>query len=114
MIKRTHTCGDLCAKNIGKVVSLNGWISKSRDLGGLHFIDLRDRYGRTQIVFNEDINKDVFERVKKLGLEDVIGITGKVAARPADAVNKNLPTGEVDVEVTDLFIYNESAPPPLI
>ena len=112
MIKRTHTCGELCAKNIGETVSLNGWISKSRDLGGLHFIDLRDRYGRTQIVFNEDINKDVFDRVKKLGLEDVIGITGKVAARPADAVNKNLPTGEIDVEVTDLFIYNESAPPP--
>ena len=112
MIKRTHTCGDLCTKNIGETVSLNGWISKSRDLGGLHFIDLRDRYVRTQIVFNEDINKDVFDRVKKLGLEDVIGITGKVVARPADAVNKNLPTGEVDVEVTDLFIYNESAPPP--
>ena len=112
MIKRTHTCGDLCAKNIGEIVSLNGWISKNRDLGGLHFIDLRDRYGRTQIVFNEDINKDVFGRIKKLGLEEIIGITGRVVARPADAVNKNLPTGEVDVEVTDLFIYNESAPPP--
>ena len=112
MIKRTHTCGDLCAKNIGETVSMNGWISKSRDLGGLHFIDLRDRYGRTQVVFNEDINKDVFGRIKKLGLEDVIGITGRVVARPADAVNKNLPTGEVDVEVTDLFIYNESVPPP--
>ena len=112
MIKRTHTCGDLCSKNIGGTVSLNGWISKSRDLGGLHFIDLRDRYGRTQIVFNEDINKDVFDRVKKLGLEDVIGIMGKVVARPDDAVNKNLPTGEVDVEVAELIIYNESAPPP--
>ena len=85
MIKRTHTCGDLCASNIGETVSLNGWISKSRDLGGLHFMDLRDRYGRTQIVFNEDINKDVFDRVKKLGLEDVIGITGEVVARPEDA-----------------------------
>ena len=76
MIKRTHTCGDLCAKSIGATVSLNGWISKSRDLGGLHFIDLRDRYGKTQIVFNEDINKEAFDRVKKLGLDDVIGITG--------------------------------------
>ena len=112
MIKRTHTCGDLCAKNIGETVSLNGWISKSRDLGGLHFIDLRDRYGKTQIVFNEDINKEVFDRVKKLGLEDVIGITGKVVPRPDDAVNKNIPTGEIDVEVTELSIYNESAPPP--
>ena len=112
MIKRTHTCGDLCAKNIGETVSLNGWISKSRDLGGLHFIDLRDRYGKTQIVFNEDINKETFDRVKKLGLEDVIGITGKVVSRPDDAVNKNIPTGEIDVEVTKLSIYNESAPPP--
>ena len=90
MIKRTHTCGDLCANNIGEAVSLNGWISKSRDLGGLHFIDLRDRYGKTQIVFNEDINKDAFARVKKLGLEDVIGITGKVVARPEDAANKKI------------------------
>jgi aspartyl-tRNA synthetase len=112
LIKRTHTCGDLCAKNIGETVSLNGWISKSRDLGGLHFIDLRDRYGKTQIVFNEDINKETFDRVKKLGLEDVIGITGKVVSRPDDAVNKNIPTGEIDVEVTKLSIYNESAPPP--
>ena len=112
MIKRTHTCGDLCAKNIGETVSLNGWISKSRDLGGLHFIDLRDRYGKTQIVFNEDINKEAFDRVKKLGLEDVIGITGKVVSRPDDAINKNIPTGEIDVEVTELSIYNESAPPP--
>ena len=68
MIKRTHTCGDLCKNNRGDTISLNGWISKSRDLGGLHFIDLRDRYGKTQIVFNEDINKDAFDRVKKLGL----------------------------------------------
>ena len=112
MIKRTHTCGDLCAKNIGETVSLNGWISKSRDLGGLHFIDLRDRYGKTQIVFNEDINKETFDCVKKLGLEDVIGITGKVVSRPDNAVNKNIPTGEIDVEVTELSIYNESAPPP--
>jgi len=112
LIKRTHTCGDLYAKNIGEAVSLNGWISKSRDLGGLHFIDLRDRYGKTQIVFNEDINKEAFDRVKKLGLEDVIGINGKVVSRPDDAINKNIPTGEIDVEVTELSIYNESAPPP--
>jgi aspartyl-tRNA synthetase len=112
VIKRTHTCGDLSALNLDNEVSLNGWISKSRDLGGLHFIDLRDRYGVTQIVFNEDINEDAFQRVKKLGLEDVIGITGKVVSRPADAVNKNIPTGEIDVEVTDLIVYNESVPPP--
>ena len=112
MIKRTHTCGDLHSGNKGDIISLCGWISKSRDLGGLHFIDLRDRYGKTQIVFNEDINKDVFDRVKKLGLEDVIGITGTVVDRPEDAVNKNIPTGKIDVEVTDLYIFNESEPPP--
>ena len=69
MIKRTHTCGGLRNSDVGSTVSLNGWISKSRDLGGLHFIDLRDRYGRTQIVFNEDLNKETFNKVKKLGLE---------------------------------------------
>ena len=81
-------------------------------MGGLHFIDLRDRYGKTQIVFSEDINKDVFNRVKKLGLEDVIGITGIVVSRPVDAVNKNMPTGAIDVEATDLYLFNESEPTP--
>ena len=112
MIKRTHTCGDLNSRNKGNTISLCGWISKSRDLGGLHFIDLRDRYGKTQIIFNEDINKDVFDRVKKLGLEDVIGITGTVVTRPDEAINKKISTGEIDVEVTDLYIFNESEPPP--
>jgi len=112
LIKRTHTCGDLNSRNKGNTISLCGWISKSRDLGGLHFIDLRDRYGKTQIIFNEDINKDVFDRVKKLGLEDVIGITGTVVTRPDEAINKKISTGEIDVEVTDLYIFNESEPPP--
>ena len=112
MIKRTHTCGELNSKNKGDVISLCGWISKSRDLGGLHFIDLRDRYGKTQIVFNQDINKDAFDRVKKLGLEDVIGITGMVVDRPSDAVNKNITTGTIDIEVNDLFVFNESDPTP--
>ncbi|MBT7378064.1 MAG: aspartate--tRNA ligase [Candidatus Marinimicrobia bacterium] len=112
MIKRTHTCGELRASNIGETISLNGWISKSRDLGGLRFIDLRDRYGKTQIVFNESLNKDALAKVKRLGLEDVIGITGMVVARPDDAKNTNIPTGEIDVEVTELEVYNESDPSP--
>ena len=70
LIKRTHTCGELRKNNVEDVVSLNGWISKSRDLGGLIFIDLRDRYGKTQIVFNEGTHPDIFNKVKKLGLED--------------------------------------------
>jgi len=109
---RTHTCGELRASNIGESVSLNGWISKARDLGGLTFIDLRDRYGKTQIVFNEHISSKSFELAKSLGLEDVVGITGKVVARPEDAINNNILTGTIDVEVHDIIIYNESETPP--
>jgi len=109
---RTHTCGELRKSNIGDTVSLNGWISKSRDLGGLTFIDLRDRYGKTQIVFNEDISAKAFQSAKNLGLEDVIGITGQVVARPGDAINNDITTGKIDVEVHDVIIYNESDNPP--
>ena len=112
MIKRTHTCGELTLDNLDQEVSLNGWISKSRDLGGLIFIDLRDRYGTTQIVFNEKNNKKEFEVAKKLGLEDVIGITGKVINRPSEAVNNQMVTGEIDVNVDNLCVYNESDNPP--
>ena len=109
---RTHTCGELCKQNIGDTVSLNGWISKTRDLGGLTFIDLRDRYGKTQIIFNNDISQESFEQAKNLGLEDVIGITGQVVARPQDAVNNDISTGEIDVVVHNVIVYNESDNPP--
>ena len=112
MIKRTHTCADLSKDNLNQTISLNGWISKSRDLGGLIFIDLKDRYGITQIVFNEETNKNSFDKVKKLGLQDVIGIKGTVVPRPNDAINKDLSTGEIDVEVTDVEVYNEADPMP--
>ena len=112
MIKRTHTCADLSIKDLGQEISLNGWISKSRDLGGLIFIDLKDRYGITQIVFNEETNKDVFDKVKPLGLQDVIGIKGVVVKRPEDAINKDLPTGKIDVEVSGMEVYNEASPMP--
>tara|TARA_B100001750_G_scaffold237022_1_gene241611 strand:- start:1255 stop:3027 length:1773 start_codon:yes stop_codon:yes gene_type:complete len=112
LIKRTHTCGELSSLEIGQDIQLNGWISKSRDLGGLIFIDLRDRYGKTQIVFNEENFLDAFNTAKKLGLEDVIGIKGTVVARPDDAINKNIKTGEIDVEVSKIVVYNESEPPP--
>ncbi len=112
MIKRTHTCGEITKNDIGKNVSLNGWIAKTRDLGGLIFIDLRDRYGKTQIVFNESTNKNIFDKVKKLGLEDVIGVEGKVIQRPDDAINQNMVTGYIDVDVSSLIVYNESDPPP--
>ena len=112
MIKRTHTCGELNKSNVGHEIHLNGWISKSRDLGGLIFIDLRDRYGKTQIVFNEENHINAFNTAKKLGLEDVIGIKGIVVARPEDAINKDIATGEIDVEVNEIVVYNESEPTP--
>ncbi len=112
MIKRTHTCGQLLKTDINNIVSLAGWISKRRDHGGLIFIDLRDRYGKTQIVFNEEIHSEIFNIVKRLGLEDVIGIAGKVILRPNDAINPDMVTGEIDVEVTEIEVFNEADPMP--
>ena len=112
MIKRTHTCGELTINQLDSQVSINGWISKIRDLGGLIFIDLRDRYGITQIFFNEKTNQDIFNNVKKLGLEDVIGVTGQVIKRPEDAINQSMVTGHIDIEAKELVVYNESDPPP--
>ncbi len=112
MIKKTHTCGQITLDEVGSEVCLNGWIGKTRDLGSLIFIDLRDRYGKTQIVFNEKTNKEIFEKAKKLGLEDVIGVKGIVIKRPDEAINKKMTTGFIDVDVLNLTIYNESDPPP--
>ena len=112
MIKRTHTCGELNIANEGNTVSLNGWISKRRDLGGLIFFDLRDRYGITQIVFDDKKNAESFNKAKKLGFEDVIGISGTVIKRPPEAVNSKMHTGEIDIAVEKIIVYNESDPPP--
>ncbi len=112
MIKRTHTCGELRGKNISETVSLTGWIAKRRDLGKLIFIDLRDRHGKIQVIFNAETTPAVFETAKKLSMEDVIGIVGQVVLRPEDAVNRKMPTGEIDVEASGLEIFNESAPLP--
>ena len=90
MIKRTHTCGQLSIKDLKKAISLNGWISKTRDLGSLIFIDLKDRYGTTQVVFNQDTNKDVFNKMKRLGLQDVIGVSGVVVARIIKSISDAL------------------------
>ena len=85
---RTHTCGELSKNSINDKVILNGWISKVRDLGSVIFADLRDRYGKTQLVFNADINIESFNQAKKLSLEDVVGIEGLVVERPDEAKNK--------------------------
>ena len=107
---RTHTCGELTSKEIGNTVELAGWVQRSRDLGGMTFIDLRDRYGITQLTFNADQNADLAERANKLGREFVIQISGKVIERSNK--NKNIPTGEIEIMVEILTILNTAKLPP--
>ena len=109
---RTHTCGELTEQNVGENVVLNGWVDRRRDLGGLIFIWLRDRYGITQVVFEPDINKDSYELAKKLRSEFVVSIEGKVRKRPDDAINGDLETGRIDVLADQLIILNEAETPP--
>ena len=109
---RTHTCGELREKYVGKRVVLNGWVDRRRDLGGLIFIWLRDRYGISQVVFEPDINKDAYELSKKLRSEFVVSIQGIVRKRPEDAINKDLETGKIDVLADQLIILNEAETPP--
>ncbi len=110
--KRTHTCGELRAKDINEVVTLNGWVDGRRDLGGMIFIDLRDRYGKTQVVFAPQHNQAVYQIAKQLRNEDVIAAVGKVERRPDGTENKSMPTGEVEVLGDDLLILNEAETPP--
>ena len=107
---RTHTCGELRGEHIGTSVTLSGWIQKSRDLGGMTFIDLRDRYGITQLVFNMETDKGLCEKARKLGREFVVQVEGKVIERSSK--NKNMPTGGVEIEVTSLIVLNEAKTPP--
>ena len=114
MFKRTHTCGDLTLKQVGEDVSLNGWVATSRDHGGLIFVDIRDRYGVTQLTFNEKTYSEAFESAKRLSMEDVISVKGTVAARQENAVNKDLTTGEIEVSVTEIVVLNEAKPMPFM
>lgn len=107
---RSHTCGELRIDHLGIQVTLSGWVQRSRDLGGMTFIDLRDRYGITQLAFNMDSNKDLCLRARKLGREFVIKVEGKVIER--ESKNKQLPTGEVEIEVTQLEVLNAAKTPP--
>jgi len=112
--KRTHTCGELRATDVGKTVTLNGWVDRRRDLGGLIFIDLRDRYGKTQIVFSPQHNLEAYQIAKELKSEYVISVTGKVERRPKGAENPSLPTGEIDVLVDEVQILSKSENPPFL
>ena len=107
---RSHTCGELRFSNIGLKVLLSGWVQKSRDLGGMTFVDLRDRYGVTQLAFNVDDEKELTEKARKLGREFVIQIEGEVIERSSK--NKNIPTGEIEIKVLSLKVLNSSITPP--
>jgi aspartyl-tRNA synthetase len=111
-VRRTHTCYEITSKNIGENVVLSGWVHSKRDHGSLIFVDLRDRYGITQIVFNPEKNRDIYIQAKELKSEYVIEIHGVVEVRPEDSLNKAIKTGEVEVEVSQLIIYNKSKVPP--
>lgn len=112
--KRTHHCGDLNTRNKDQCVTLVGWVASQRDHGGVIFIDLRDRWGITQVVFHPDRDEKMIEAVKKLRMESVIGIRGKVVLRPKNMVNKLLPTGEIEVTADQLVVFNESKPLPFM
>ena len=107
---RTHTCGELRFKNAEESVTLSGWVQRSRDLGGMTFVDLRDRYGMTQLVFNMEEDEDLCKQARKLGREYVIQALGTVAERS----NKNpkMPTGDIEILVTELNILKPAEIPP--
>ena len=107
---RTHTCGELTIANVGSRVRLSGWVQRSRDLGGMTFIDLRDRYGITQLVFNMDSRADLCQQARKLGREWVISIWGIVAERSSK--NAKLSTGDIEIIVDELEVLNSSKVPP--
>ena len=108
---RTHSCGDLTASDINKEVTLSGWVQKSRDKGFMIWIDLRDRYGLTQLIFDEErTTPDLMEKAKNLGREFVIQITGTVIERQSK--NPNMKTGAIEVLVSKLTVLNEAITPP--
>lgn len=110
--KRTHTCGALRAEASGTRVTLNGWVDVRRDLGGVIFIDCRDRYGKTQVVFNPQNNAEAYQRAKELRSEYVIAVSGVVEPRPAGTENPEIPTGMIDILADDLQILSRADTPP--
>ncbi len=107
---RSHTCGELRQEHAGSTVTLSGWVQRSRDLGGMTFVDLRDRYGLTQLAFNMDSNESLCLRARKLGREFVVKVTGLVKER--EAKNANMPTGDIEIEVMEFEVLNASKTPP--
>jgi len=109
---RTVFCGEVGKEQIGQEVTLNGWVQKRRDLGGVIFIDLRDRTGIVQIVFNPEYNKEAWELADKARSEYVLSVTGQVVARAPEAVNPKLKTGEIEVHISQITIINKAKTPP--
>jgi len=109
---RTHSCGELKKKDVGKEVTLCGWVQRRRDHGGLIFIDLKDREGITQVVFNPKVSKESHRKAHELRSEYVLSVEGKVSQRPKGTVNKSLPTGQIEVLASKLNILNKSQTPP--
>jgi aspartyl-tRNA synthetase len=113
-LKRTHMCGELRLSDAGKKVVLMGWVNRRRDLGQIIFVDLRDRTGITQVVFNHELNASVHQKAEVLRNEFVIAAIGTVKRRDADTINPNIPTGEVELVVEELRILNVSKPLPFL
>jgi aspartyl-tRNA synthetase len=109
---RTNTCGELNKRQVGKKITLCGWVNSRRDHGGIIFIDLRDRYGLTQIKFDPRISQESWNEADKVRPEWVLKVTGEVLARPKDMINKNLATGEVEVAISEIEILTQSKTPP--
>ncbi|MGC6531896.1 MAG: aspartate--tRNA ligase [Flavobacteriales bacterium] len=107
---RTHTCGELRMEHVNQTVTLSGWVQRARDLGGMTFVDLRDRYGITQLAFNMDTNAELCEAARKLGREYVIKVQGTVAERSSK--NANMPTGDIEIIITGLEVLNAAKLPP--
>ena len=107
---RTVTCGELRLSDVNKTVTLAGWVQRIRKMGGMTFVDLRDRYGITQLAFNQEVNKEVFDKANTLGREYVLQVTGIVEERYSK--NSNMPTGDIEINVTELNVLNEAVTPP--
>lgn len=112
MMLKTHHCGQLAKAQVGQTVTLNGWVQRRRDLGGVLFIDLRDRSGLVQTVFNPDFSGDALAIADRARNEYVLAVKGKVVERDAETVNKNITTGEIEIQVTEIEIMNAAKTPP--
>jgi aspartyl-tRNA synthetase len=113
-MRRTHSCGELSTKDVDKEVILMGWVLRRRDHGGVIFVDLRDREGITQVLFNPEVDKDVHAKAHAIRNEYVLGVRGKVDPRPEGMINPNLQTGEIEVTVSELRILNTAQTPPFL